>query len=158
MSVGGAIRDATAADLSALVALEAALFGPAAWEEAALRAELDGPGRRLLVLEEPAAPPVDGPRLAAYAATMVLGDVADLLRIGVDPLLRRRGHARRLLDAVCRHARAAGAERLMLEVSSANAGALALYRGAGMVVVDTRSRYYRDGSDALVLALRLAER
>jgi tRNA threonylcarbamoyl adenosine modification protein YeaZ len=152
VSAAGAVRDATTADLPRLAALEALLFPGDPWDEASLRAELEGPGRRLLVLEE-AAP--GGGRVAAYAATMVIGDVADLLRIGVDPALRRRGLARRLLAAVREHARTAGADRLMLEVSGGDPGALAFYADAGMAVLHRRPGYYRDGSDALVLALGL---
>lgn len=145
----GQVRDARPADLPALVSLERSLFGAEAWDEESLRAELDGPGRRLLVVE-------DGPRVAAYASTMVLGEVADLLRIGVDPARQGRGLGGALLAAVVDHTRAAGAQRLLLEVAASNAAALALYGRAGLVEVDRRRGYYRDGVDALVLGLVLA--
>jgi ribosomal protein S18 acetylase RimI-like enzyme len=35
---------------------------------------------------------------------------------------------------------------------------VAFYLDAGMEVIDTRPRYYRDGSDALVLRLPLVRR
>jgi ribosomal-protein-alanine acetyltransferase len=130
------------------VALEAELFGAEAWDEAAVRAELTGPGRRVVVAE------ADG-AVVGCAATMVLGDVADLLRIGVATAAQRRGVGRLLLDDAAAHARAAGADRLLLEVAAGNAAALALYLDAGFAVVDTRRRYYRDGSDAHVLRLPL---
>ena len=44
------IRPAAATDVPALLALEADLFGPDAWSEASLRDELDGSGRRAVVL------------------------------------------------------------------------------------------------------------
>lgn len=143
------VRDAGPGDVARLAGLERALFGAQAWDEAALRAELDGPGRRLLVLDVRDRP------VAAYAATMVVGDVADLLRIGVDPARQGRGLARVLLGAAVDHARAAGADRLLLEVAASNEPALALYRGAGMVELDRRRGYYR-GTDALVLGLALS--
>lgn len=145
----GRVRDAGPRDLPALAALERTLFGAEAWDEASLRHELEGPGRRLLVLDA-------GPRVAAYASVMVLGDVADLLRLGVDPAEQGRGLGALLVAAVVDHARAVGAQRLLLEVAASNAAARALYARAGLVEVDRRRGYYRDGVDALVLGLTLA--
>ena len=54
-------------------------------------------------------------------------------------------------------ARADGAERMLLEVSAANAAAVAFYDAQGFARIDVRRRYYRDGSDALVLARPLLE-
>ena len=45
-----------------------------------------------------------------------------------------------------------GATRILLEVSADNAGALAFYEAEGFAEIDRRRRYYRDGSDAVVLA------
>jgi ribosomal-protein-alanine N-acetyltransferase len=44
---------------------------------------------------------------------------------------------------------------VLLEVSETNAGARAFYAAHGAVELDRRRRYYRDGSDALVLQLPL---
>jgi [ribosomal protein S18]-alanine N-acetyltransferase len=141
------IRPATPADLSAVAGLERAAFGVDAWGEAALRAELDGPGRRFVVADDaargPAAP------LAGYAVSMTLGDVVDLQRIAVRPDLRRSGLATALLDDLLAHTGAA--DRMLLEVSERNVGAVAFYAAHGFEGIDVRARYYRDGSDALVL-------
>jgi ribosomal-protein-alanine N-acetyltransferase len=45
---------------------------------------------------------------------------------------------------------------MLLEVSAANQAALALYEAAGFEEIDRRRRYYRDGTDAVVMRLRLA--
>jgi ribosomal protein S18 acetylase RimI-like enzyme len=44
---------------------------------------------------------------------------------------------------------------MLLEVSAGNEPAIALYEQAGFAEIDRRRRYYRDGSDALVLAREL---
>lgn len=139
---------ATADDLDELVALDRLLFGVDAWSHDLLAGELTAPGHRLTVAR------VDG-RVAGYADTVVVGDLADLLRIGVAPRYRRSGLAGRLLlDAVGR-AELDGAGEMLLEVSRHNAGAIAFYRRLGFREIARRARYYRDGSDALVLRRQL---
>jgi len=78
-------------------------------------------------------------------------DVAELQRIATAPGARRTGVATALLAAVDAHAAAGGADRLLLEVRDNNVGALAFYIGAGFVEIARRPRYYRDGTDAVVL-------
>ena len=138
------IRLANADDLPALVALERELFGVDAWDDGAVRAELTGPGRRFVVTED----------LTGYAVSLTVGDVADLLRIGVAPQARRRGLAAALLDDLLLHA--GDADRMLLEVSAANRDALAFYESRGFTRIHVRRRYYRDGSDALVLERSLS--
>jgi len=135
------VRPATADDLPALEALEAEAFGADAWSGPVLRAGLDGPGRRTVVVD------VDG--VLGYASSRVAGDVVDLERIVVRRADRRRGLAAALLADLVAHA--GTADRVLLEVSSANPGALAFYARHGFSRIDVRPRYYRDGSDALVL-------
>jgi ribosomal protein S18 acetylase RimI-like enzyme len=75
----------------------------------------------------------------------------------VRPDRRRRGLAGRLLDHAVRVARDDGAGRMLLEVSAANEAAVGFYAAHGFARIDVRRRYYRDGSDALVLARSLLE-
>ncbi len=144
------IRPAASSDVPALLALETDLFGPDAWSEASLRSELDGPGRRAVVL-------VEGEVVVGYAVTLLVGDVVDLQRIGVRPDRRRRGLAGLLLADGVAAARAGGADRMLLEVSAANEAAVAFYAARGFTRIDVRRGYYRDGTDALVLARPLLE-
>lgn len=133
------IRPATLADLPALSALEQELFGPDAWNEALIRQEIEGPGRRFVVADD----------LSGYAVTMTAGDIVDLLRIGVRPDARRSGIASRLLDELLVDTE--GASRMLLEVSVTNAPALGFYVARQFSVIDVRPHYYRDGSEALVM-------
>ena len=145
-----AIRPATPSDVPAVVGLEARLFGVDAWTEASVRSELAGPGRQVVVAEASGA-------VIGYAVTMLAGDLADLQRIAVHPAHQRSGVAGLLLDRVAADVRADGADRMLLEVSAANAPAIAFYETHGFTRIDVRRRYYRDGTDALVLSRRLLE-
>lgn len=145
-------RDAAAADVDRVAALEQELFGPDAWSAESVREELTGERRHAVVAVDDSD---DSDDVVGYAVTMRADDVLDLQRIAVVPDHRRSGVARSLLEEVRRAGRSAGAHRMLLEVSGDNAGALAFYAAEGFVQIDRRPRYYRDGSDALVLRATL---
>jgi len=135
------IRPATLDDLPGLLALEGLLFGADAWSETQLREELAGPGREVLVAEEPDQSPI------GYVITLVVDEVADLQRIGVHPERQRQGLAAALLARASQRP----ATRMLLEVSERNEPALAFYARAGFAEVGRRPRYYRDGAAAVVM-------
>ncbi len=141
------LRIAGPGDVAAVADLERLLFGVDAWNQAQVREELTGPRRMAWVVGDP---------VVGYAVTLATGDVVDLQRIAVHPDHQRQGLARRLLDAAVGAARTARADRVLLEVSAANTAALAFYAAAGFVEIDRRRRYYRDGTDAVVMRLPLA--
>jgi ribosomal-protein-alanine N-acetyltransferase len=135
------IRTATIADIPAVVALETEVFGVDAWSPAMVAEELTGPRRRAWV----------APRVVGYAITLQSDDVVDLQRIAVAPAHRRRGIAHALLKEAMR----AGGSRMLLEVSATNDGAIAFYQAAGFAEISRRRRYYKDGSDAIVMEAQL---
>lgn len=139
-------RPASAEHVSGVVALERALFGPDAWSPAGAAEELTGPGRLAFVASDEA-----GSVVVGYAVGRVFGDAVDLHRVAVSQAHRRSGVGRALLDEVRRAARADGATRMLLEVAADSCAALAFYAAEGFTQIDRRRRYYRDGSDALVL-------
>ena len=139
------IRAATDEDLAAVHALEVELFGADAWSEQTLLATLAR--GRVLVAEDEV--------LLGYVVLADAGEVADLERIGVRRDHQRAGLASALLDAALSDA---GCDRVLLEVRADNEPALAFYASAGFVEIDRRRRYYRDGTDALVLELDLRRR
>ena len=130
------LRPATADDVAAVTALEAELFGPDAWSAASVAEELTGERRTAVVAVDP--------EVVGYAVTLA-SDVVDLHRIGVAATYRRTGLAHRLLAAV------SAGDRMLLEVSDRNAGALAFYAAEGFTEIGRRRRYYRDGADAVVM-------
>lgn len=142
------LRLATVDDLTALAALEQEIFGADAWSAAQVREELEGEDRRVVVA-------VDDGRPVGYAMTRRSWDVLDLLRIAVLPDQRRGGVATRLLVEVQALGRDDGAHRMLLEVSAANKAAVAFYAARDFVQIDRRSRYYKDGTDALVMRATL---
>jgi ribosomal-protein-alanine N-acetyltransferase len=144
------IADATAADVAALTALEAETQGADAWSETLVR---DGVGGGLPTVAYLVARADDD--VLGYAVASFAGDVAELQRIGVTEPARRRGIAGALLDEVVARAPGTGADRLLLEVRADNRGALAFYAARGFVEIDRRPRYYRDGTDAVVMRLPL---
>jgi [ribosomal protein S18]-alanine N-acetyltransferase len=144
------IRPATADDVAAIAALEAASFPEDAWPAGYLADAIAGTlhGTGVLVAE------VDGV-VVVHAIASVVFEMAELQRIAVAPEHRRRGIAGLLLAAVRDRAAARGAPALLLEVKETNAGALAFYERAGFVEIDRRPRYYRNGDTAIVLSLPL---
>jgi ribosomal protein S18 acetylase RimI-like enzyme len=145
------VRPADVADVGSVVMLEERLFGADAWSVESVEEELTGAGRLALV------GCVDHD-VVGYVVTMEAGDAVDLLRIGVDPDWRRCGIAGVLLDLALEHARGAAVppEAVLLEVSDANAGAIAFYTAAGFTEIARRRGYYRDGTDAVVMRLPLS--
>ena len=145
------IRPATSRDAGAIAVLEAECQGVDAWSAALVQDGVAGglPTISYLVAEEP-----DG-TLSGYAVASYAGDIAELQRIGVATGARRTGVASKLLDAVLAHAPGTGADRVLLEVRADNVGALAFYGARDFVEIDRRARYYKDGTDAVVMRLPL---
>lgn len=142
------IERAHESDLAELTEIERLCFGPDAWSETLVRAELDAPARSVLVMRGDGA-------LIGYVSVMVAGDLADLQRIAVKPGQRKRGYGRRLLAEAMRIATHGGAERMLLEVAADNDAARGLYRSAAFEHIDRRVGYYAPDRDALVLGRTL---
>jgi ribosomal protein S18 acetylase RimI-like enzyme len=156
------IRPATAADETALRALDAATWapdvgpGPRPDSDAPFFGERTAPEHVLVALA--------GGELAGYvrlgrATRLESNDhVVAITGLAVDPAHRRRGVARRLLDAAIREATARGARRLTLRVLAPNAPARALYEAAGFAVEGVlREEFRLDGRylDDVLMALDL---
>jgi ribosomal-protein-alanine N-acetyltransferase len=149
---------ATADDLSALAALQAACYTHP-WTGAQMAAELAlGPPGAVLVLR--ALAERGGTEVCAACAYRVASDEMQILDVSVDPRWRRRGLGRWLLLVAMRRAARSGAGTALLEVRKGNSQALRLYETLGFVRCGLRRGYYsapvedaillrRDGLDAL---------
>jgi len=135
------LRAATVDDAAEVHALEVRMFVGDAWTERSVREELTGARRTAVVA-------CSGSAVVGYVVTAAAGEVVDLQRIAVHPDHRRRGLARRLLTAAVQEA---GAGPMLLEVSADNLAALDFYAAEGFTAIGRRARYYRDGSDAVVM-------
>ena len=92
--------------------------------------------------------------LVGYCLYSVVFDVAEILRIAIDPAHQGAGHGRALLTHIIDASAASGADRMILEVRADNKAARGLYRQLGFDVIDRRQGYYQTRSgavDALVM-------
>lgn len=143
-------RDATPADLPALLALEAQFPGDR-MSARQYRRHLASPRARIRVAE------CDGSLAGSSVLLFRAGSAtARLYSLIVAPARRGQGLGRRLLDDAERLARARGCARLRLEVRADNPAALALYAGAGYRPVAALPGYYQDGGDGLRLEKTLS--
>ena len=143
------LREVCWQDLAELAGHEVELFGSEAWSLESWWGELAGRPRREYLVAE------DAHGIAGYAGLDHGGAVSDVMTIATLPRARRTGLGRRLLEELVSRARAAGAERLLLEVREDNMAARGLYTQRGFELLQTRRGYYPGGVDALVLALDL---
>lgn len=137
------VRAATAADLDAIAAIEAASFG-APWTREIFAQELARALARVVVAEQ-------GGLVLGHACTWHVVDEAHLLRIAVLPCARGGGIGRALLDRVFSDAVAHACVHVDLEVARSNTAALALYARAGFVEVGVRRGYYQHPTDDALL-------
>ncbi|WGM46102.1 [Ribosomal protein S18]-alanine N-acetyltransferase [Brevundimonas sp. NIBR10] len=142
---GGSLGLATPADADTLAAVHAEAFDHP-WDEAAI-ADLLGQAGVFGIAAT-----------GGFILCRVVLDEAEILTLAVRPDARRRGLARRLVEAGGAMARSAGAERLFLEVAEDNVAARGLYADAGFVETGRRRAYYETAqgrTDALILVLNL---
>jgi len=139
-------RAAARDDIAAVEALQRRTFTNP-WAAESIRWELEHTDvARLYVMRAP-----DG-TLVAYCACWIIFDELHINSLAVDEAWRRRGVARRLLEAVLREAAAGGARSATLEVRRSNEAARALYEGLGFHVDAVRRDYYQHPrEDALIL-------
>ena len=144
---------ATPADIDGLVELELQCFRQP-WSRQSVTSEFEARDGAGLVLRDAETPG----RLIAGLFYRRVDDEAHLFRVAVAPEHRRRGIGADLITEFIRLARANRCRAAVLEVGSANAAALGLYRRFGFRTVGTRKGYY-DGAreDALILNLNLNE-
>ncbi|MBA3343513.1 MAG: ribosomal protein S18-alanine N-acetyltransferase [Gemmatimonadaceae bacterium] len=145
--MSAALRQAAAADVAAVAAIEREVFSDP-WSEAEFTAVLDLPHAIFLV-------GLDGlAYVAGYAVVSCVLDESEILNLAVSPGSRRNGLGARLLDAAMATARGRGARTFFLEVRESNLAARALYESRGFAELSRRQRYYRNpAEDALLLRL-----
>jgi ribosomal-protein-alanine N-acetyltransferase len=131
-------------DIPALVELEEILFpGDSPWNWRMFAAELEA-GYFYVVHRDPDGV-VDG-----YGGLAVVGDESEVHTIGVRPAAQGAGIGRKLLRQLLS---VAGDRRVLLEVRTDNAAAIALYESEGFVMLGIRRRYYQpSGADAYTMA------
>ncbi len=144
-AAGVSIAAATGGDVGAVAALAAEVLREG-WSESGFAATLAGEGSVCRVAR------AEGERLVGFLVGHRVGDDLEVLALAVRAAWRRRGIARALLMAALGDP---PVRRVLLEVRSENAGALAFYRELGFEIVGSRRGYYADGDDALLLTWRV---
>lgn len=140
------IRAMATNDVTAVLAMEKALYPVDAWSGAQFLEELRGvpETRYYLVVEE------DGV-IVGYAGLMVAGDHADIQTISVSKSHQGRGLGRLLLEKLESEAKNRKAEAIFLEVRIDNEQAKGLYANSGYEELGRRDNYYAPGIDALIM-------
>lgn len=137
----------TAEHLPQIAALEQICFPADPWSGALFQAALDNPAVAVLLAQGE-----DG-TLLGYAVLSTVLDEGNLDNIAVTPAARRNGIADALLSALTAFGRE-HLSRLMLEVRSSNAPAIALYEKHGFAAVGRRKNYYdAPREDAILMTL-----
>ncbi|ETA04278.1 (SSU ribosomal protein S18P)-alanine acetyltransferase [Frankia casuarinae] len=138
--------------------LEQTVFDIDPWTAELFWSELaQGEQRRYLTaLWRPQGVPThDTSAIVGYAGLALAEDGAYIQTIGVVPRMRGRGVGARLMIALLRDARRAGARNCGLEVRTDNQAARALYSRLGFVDIGLRRGYYQpSGGDAYVMRVR----
>jgi ribosomal-protein-alanine N-acetyltransferase len=138
------------ADIPAVHELEERLFPVDAWPLQMFVDELSQPETRRYLIAETS----DG--IIGYAGLMCIEPIADVQTIAVVPEYEGKGIGSALLRELISEGRRRGAADLLLEVRADNPRAQQLYRRFGFEQIHVRRKYYRDGVDALIMRLELA--
>ena len=146
---GVSLRDMTEADVAAVEALERRLFPVDAWPLQMFFDELSQPETRRYIVAEAAG------EIIAYAGLMCIEPIADVQTIAVVPEFEGRGIGSAILTELIEEARRRRAADVLLEVRADNPRAQHLYLRFGFEQIHVRPRYYRDGTDALIMRLPL---
>lgn len=127
-----------------VAALEKACF-TTPWSENSVRAELTNPLSLWLVA-------VDHGEVVGYVGSQSVMDEADMMNVAVSDSYRRKGIARKLVEALITALDKRGVLSLTLEVRASNEPAKQLYKQIGFEQVGRRPNYYRNPKeDALIL-------
>jgi ribosomal-protein-alanine N-acetyltransferase len=136
------IRTLAYSDLPQVIAIERRAF-PTPWSLAMFVLELSKPSGVCLAA-------TDGQRVLGYLVCSKYDRVWHLMNIAVDPAVRRKGLAVKLLETLLE--RAGHDSSYTLEVRMSNAPAIALYERFDFRAAGTRPRYYQDtGEDAMIM-------
>lgn len=179
------LRTASAADLSAILALDRATQDAPHWPLSSYTAILEvgdqsETGEQSAEVSEERNITLRRCLFVAYCDTLLVGlavalvhpappnpappnpdtpCIAELESVVVASAARRAGIGRALCSAVLSWCRAHGATQVILEVRAASAAASALYAALGFTQTGRRPDYYRNPSDdAVVMRLLLADR
>ena len=142
------IRSALSTESVILFNLDHAQTFSAHWSEADWQAELAHPSARVWCA-------LANEKLIGFICARGAAGQYEITNLAVAPGHTRQGIGRALLSHALEELKELGAGQVTLEVSAANQPARGLYQSGQFVVLGTRKKFYKDGSDALILGKRL---
>ncbi len=138
------VRPAQAKDLPFVVNWYADYLDQSVSERVLYRS-MEHTDHRLLIAEV-------GHSISGFAHTVWSGGPSELIGLAVASSYRGRGVARHLISALLQSFVGTSCTELWLEVRADNTSALDIYRRTGAQVTGLRPRYYRDGTDAVLMS------
>lgn len=144
------IRNMTRADLSAVCAIEQAIFSEP-WSEEDFRQSMENQNNDYLVAE------IDGV-VVGYCGYWGVAGEGDIYNVAVKKDCRRKQIGRRLLEHLIERAENRGITALTLEVRSSNEPAICLYEALGFERAGIRKGFYsKPKEDAVIMWLKLIQ-
>ena len=134
-------------DLDAIAALEAECFSDP-WTRRMLAESFLSDRFEGVLLEE------EG-NIVAYGCMTVTLDEAEIEIVAVSEMFRRCGRGNKIVEELLSIARRRGVKKVFLEVRVSNTSAQILYLKNGFRGLYSRTRYYPDGEDAIVMVKEL---
>ncbi|NMA50564.1 MAG: GNAT family N-acetyltransferase [Mollicutes bacterium] len=89
-------------------------------------------------------------QIVGFIIGILIDKEYDLEYVFVDSLFRKKGIATKLINSIVEDKKIS---RIVLEVSDNNKKAINLYKKLGFSVINKREKYYKDGSNALLMEL-----
>jgi len=139
---------ASPADIEAIARLEARSFH-SPWRKEFFESEIIAGGRYNVVVKD------RGGNISGYLFAMYFIDEMHINKIAVEPEVRRRGIATKLMAACLSFARENRITMLSLEVRQTNSVAQDFYKSLGFNSTYMRPQYYPDGEAAIVMTTEL---
>lgn len=140
------VRWADREDLGAVAELERLCFS-IPWSPAAIEEAFSNELYRFAVVEE------EG-RAVGYANFRIVADEGEIERVAVHPDFRRRGHGRKLMEAMVEYSRKRGVKNMTLDVRVNNEKAINLYESCGFAREGLRKDYYREPTEDAIIMWR----
>ena len=116
------------------------------WTKSQWERELTDPKRICLGIIEQ-----ETKRLLGLCSAWLVVDELHITSIAVDPKHHRKGLGKYLMSNLIKRSESLGMNHVHLEVRDTNEPAKAFYKSMGFKMVGSRSNFYKDGRDALLL-------
>ena len=99
---------------------------------------------------------IDNDILVAYIIVYEVAKEAEIHRIAVNPVCRKKGYGKALISECIENLKSINVEKIHLEVRKSNVAAISLYKKFGFELIGVRKGYYSDNNDdAMLYTLQL---